>query len=73
MTNFSIGARCGFRSAIAAATVLPVAIRSTWPETKRGDGGVVILEAFDGGVGGAIVRQRLLFDRAARGADRLAG
>ena len=34
MTNFSNGARCGLRSAITAATVLPVAIRSTWPDTK---------------------------------------
>ena len=34
ITNFSAGARAGTFSAIAAATVLPVAIRSTWPDTK---------------------------------------
>ena len=34
MTNFSTGGRAGTFSAMAAATVLPVAIRSTWPEMK---------------------------------------
>jgi hypothetical protein len=34
ITNCSVGARAGTFSAMAAATVLPVAMRSTWPETK---------------------------------------
>src|SRR5215472_7365846 len=34
MRNFSNGARSGLRSAITAETVLPVAIKSTWPDKK---------------------------------------
>ena len=32
ITNFEVGARAGLFSAMAAATTLPVAMMSTWPE-----------------------------------------
>ncbi len=53
ITNLETGARPGLFSAIAAATTLPVAMMSTWPGEEGGDGGVVVLVALDGVVGGA--------------------
>ena len=73
ITNFMHRRRRGFRSAMTAATVLPVAIRSTWPETKAEMVALLSSKRLMVASGGAVLRQRLFLDGAARGADRLAG
>ena len=72
MTNFSVGARAGTFSAMAAATVLPVAIRSTWPETNAAMVALLSSKRLMVASGGAELGQLLLLDGAAGGADRLA-